>query len=185
MRKKFLLGATKDGELVFGEFEIININRHSEFTARFDIVRPFNEKDVDLVDYFDDFAGNYGKEYAYDLCERYHCAPQDLAQELADECNDPRDALDCSLYPEEIEIDGDFWYFESESCGQHDTRKEMDEYVNKEAYDLLHELWDLYHLKNISEINDFVRVKESIEYIKKALDVDEKEWIKDYIERNF
>ena len=61
----------------------------------------------------------------------------------------------------------------------------MDEYVNKEAYDLLHELWDLYHLKNISEINDFVRVKESIEYIKKALDVDEKEWIKDYIERNF
>ena len=181
MRNKYLLGATVDGNFVFGEFEITKRsgrwNGHPEFSASFDEVRPFNGSDIDLETYFEDMIVALGKEWAYDACERYCCSPQDLPRELADECNDPRDAMDCSLYPECMEIDGDDWYFESGSCGQHDTRDEMDLYTNKEAYDKLHELWDNYHLKEvddavIAEVNAVVEMLE---------DVNEEEWIEDYI----
>ena len=194
MRRKYLLGATADREIVFAEFETSHPNYWSKekgnytdesvrhFSACFDTVRPFKGDDVNLLEYFENFVDDIGKESAYDLCERNNCSPQDLPQILADECRDPRDALDCSLYPEEMNIDDEWWYFESGSFGQHDTRKEgMDEYVNKEAYDILHELWDKYHLKPIDD--------EGVEQIDKVVEileeVDEEEWISDYIRRNF
>ena len=182
MRRKYLLGATADREIVFGEVEVTTRNGYPEFTASFDCVRPFNGEDVDLTDYFANFVYDIGKEKAYDLCEQNWCSPQDLPQILADECTDPRDALDCSLYPEEMNIDDEYWYFESGCCGQHDTRKDgMDEYVNQEAYDLLHELWDEYHLKKVD--NDVVeKVNQLVDMLEK---VDEEEWIEDYIRRNF
>lgn len=194
MRRKYLLGATVDREIVFGELELKhprfwnkekgNLTDEDvlEFSASFDTVRPFNGEDVDLTDYFENFVDAIGKESAYDLCERNGCSPQDLPKILADECTDPRDALDCSLYPEEMNIDDEYWYFESSSGGQHDTRKDgMDEYVNQEAYDLLHELWDAYHLKAVG--NDVVdKVNKLIDMLE---EVDEEAWIEDYIRRNF
>lgn len=182
MRRKYLLGATADREIVFAEFEVTGRNGYQEFTASFDTVRPFKGDDVDLLRYFENFVDDIGKESAYDLCEQNHCSPQDLPQILADECSDPRDALDCSLYPEEMNVDDEWWYFESGSCGQHDTREDgMDEYVNKEAYDLLHELWDKYHLKQVGE-EVFAQVEKLNEMLE---EVDEEEWIADYIRRNF
>lgn len=181
MRRKYLLGATTDREIVFGEFEVTTRNGYPEFTASFDTVRPFNDDDVDLTDYFENFVYDIGKEAAYDLCERNMCSPQDLPEILADECTDPRDALDCSIYPEEMNIDDKYWYFESSCGGQHDTREDMDEYTNKEAYDLLHELWDAYHLKKVdNEVVD--KVNKLVDILE---EVDEEEWIEDYIRRNF
>jgi len=43
--------------------------------------------------------------------------PSELAKELADQCYDVRDALDCSLYPECYKVDGKSWYFESVGGG--------------------------------------------------------------------
>lgn len=178
MRMKYLLGATVNREIVFGEFEITNRNGHPEFTASFDTVRPFNGNDVDLEVYFEDCVDAFGKDWAYDACEKYHCAPQDLPAELAAECDDPRDAMDCSLYPECLEIDGNDWYFESGSCGQHDTRNEMELYTNKEAYDRLHKLWDKWHLKEVGE--DVIKEVETIR--KMLMEINEEKWIMDYIE---
>ena len=163
MRHKFLLGATVNNELVFGEFEIREWNGYPEFSASFSTVIPFNA------------------EYLYDLCERFDCRPSELPKNLADECYDVRDALDCSLYPEEVIVDGESWFFESSSCGQHDTRKDgMEEYTNEEAYNLLHTLWDNYHLKKVDE--------EVIEQIESLVDmlsiVDEEEWIVNYIKEH-
>ena len=181
MRRKYLLGATEDREIVFGEFEITTRNNYPEFTASFDTVMPFKGSDVDLTDYFEELIDSIGKECAYDLCEHNRCSPQDLPEILADECTDPRDALDCSIYPEEMNIDDEYWYFESSCGGQHDTREDMDEYTNKEAYDLLHELWDEYHLKKVG--NDVVeKVNKLVDMLE---DIDEEEWIEDYIRRNF
>ena len=194
MRKKYLLGATADGEIVFAEFEATHPRYWSQekgnwtdetvrqFSASFDTVRPFKGSDYDLEEYYEGWMDGINKEYLYDLCERHWCSPQDLPGKLADECDDVRDALDCSLYPEEINIDDEYWYFESGSCGQHDTREDgMYEYVNEEAYNLLHELWDKYHLKTIDEdgIKQMQKVVELLE------EVDEEEWIEDYIRRNF
>lgn len=194
MRRKFLLGATVDREIVFGEFELKHPSYWSkekgnwtdkdvlEFSASFDTVRPFNGSDYDLEEYFEGWMDGLDKEYLYDLCERHWCSPQDLPSKLADECYDVRDALDCSLYSKEMCIDDEHWYFESGSCGQHDTRKDgMDDYTNKEAYDLLHELWDAYHLKKVdNEVVD--KVNKIVNMLK---EVDEEEWIEDYIRRNF
>ena len=194
MRKKYLLGATAEREIVFAEFELTHPrywNKEKgywtdedvlEFSASFETVRPFKGDDVDLTDYFEDYVDSVGKAEAYDLCTYHWCSPQDLPDKLADECTDPRDALDCSLYPTEMNIDDEYWYFESGSCGQCDTRKDgMDEYVNKEAYDLLHELWDEYHLKKVGD--------DVVEKVNKLIDmleeVNEEEWIEDYIRRNF
>ena len=180
MKRKFLLGATTDNELVFGEFEIRNWNGRSEFSASFDTVTPFNGEDYDLEEYYEGWVDGMDKEYLYDLCEQFDCSPSQLPKELADECYDVRDALDCSLYPEEIEVNGNSWYFESGSCGQHDTRNEMEEIINEEAYNLLHELWDNYHLKEIDE--------EVVDKVNNLIDTfskfDEEAWIIDYIERH-
>ena len=197
MSKKYLLGATSDREIVFAEFEATHPRYWSKengnytdesvrhFSASFDCVIPFTEDDLeDAEDYYRDLVDEcYDDGEKYKMCERYDCKPSELAEYLAeDEGTDPQNIRDCSLYSNIIEVDGIDYYFESGSCGQHDTRKDgMDEYVNKEAYDLLHELWDKYHLKTIDEdgLKKMQRVTELLE------DVDEEEWIADYIRRNF
>ena len=180
MRKKFLLGATVDNELVFGEFGVTNRNGYLQFTASFDTVKPFNGENIDLEEYFEGWIDGFGKAELYNMCERFDCRPSELSKELADECYDVRDAIDCSVYPECYEVDGESWYFESRSGGQHDTRNEMEEIINKEAYDLLHELWDKHHLNKIDDA-----VVEQIGKLTNMLsDVDEEEWIVGYIERH-
>lgn len=186
MKAKVLLGATVDKEIVFGEFEITHRNGYAEFTASFDTVRPFRESDVNLEDYFEDYADPriMGAEWVVDRCNEYDCAPKDLPKALADDCDDVRDALDCSLFPECYEIRNKYgvrenWYFESGSCGQHDTREEMEMYVDKAAYDELHELWDEYHLKKVDE----KELMEKCERIESKLNVDWEEWITEYIKK--
>ena len=180
MRNKYLLGATSNNELAFGEFEITYRNGHAEFTASFFTVRPFNGDNIDLEEYYEDWSESLGKEYMYDMCKEFDCKPSELAKCLADDCYDIRDAMDCSLYPECCLIDGNSWYFESIGCGQHDTRDEMEEIINPDAYNLLHKLWDKYHLKKVDD-----DVISQVEKLHKMLsDIDEEEWIMDYIERH-
>ena len=184
MKRRYLLGATVDREIVFGEFEVTHRNGYPEFTASFDCVEPFTEDDCeDPIDYYERLIDEcYDAQSKCELYERYDCRPSELAELLArDGGTDIQDIVDCSLYPNVIDVDGVDYYFRSGSCGQHDTRNEMDEYTNKEAYDLFHELWDKYHLKPIDEegIKQMERVAEMLE------EVDEEEWITDYIRRNF
>lgn len=178
MRKEYLLGATVNNELVFGEFELRDRKEYTEFSASFSTVIPFNAENYDLEEYYEGWIDGMDKEYLYDLCVRFDCKPSELPSELTDECYDVRDALDCSLYPEEIIVDGESWCFESSSCGQHDTRKDgMEVYVNEEAYNLLHTLWDNYHLKKVDE--EVIKQVESL--VDMLSSVDEEEWIINYI----
>lgn len=179
-REKFLLGATSNNELVFGEFEVTHRNGYMEFTASFNTVRPFNGDNFDMKEHFENMLECWDKESLYDACVRADCKPSELAEYLADECCDVRDALDCSLYPKCYQVDGESWYFESCSGGQHDTRSDMEEIINLGAYNLLHELWDSYHLEKIDE-----EVASQVEELRDMLaEVDEKEWIIDYIKRH-
>ena len=89
-------------------------------------------------------------------------------------------AIDYSLFPEDYTIDGIDWYFESMSCGQHDTRGEMAEYVNEDAYNVLHELWDKYHLKQVDS-----SIADTVEHIAHVLSLTNTEdWITDFIHRH-
>ncbi len=181
MRNEFLLGATKNNELAFGSFEITHRNGYAEFTASFHTVRPFNGENYDLEEYFKGVIGCMDKESLYDSCVYHDCKPSELAECFANECDDVRDALDCSLYPKCHDVDGESWYFESGSCGQHDTRDEMEEVIYPAAYNLLHELWDNYHLKKIDE-----KVESQVEKLIDMFDdcINEEAWIINYIQRH-
>lgn len=188
---EFLLGATEDDELVFGEFrlehpsywkdgEYYTDESYVEFSASFYTVRPFREEDYDLEEYYEEWLYGMDKEYLYDRCEQFDCRPSELAECLAEDCYDIRDAIDCSLYPEEINIDGDNWYFESSACGQHDTRENMMVYTDYKSYELLHTLWDNYHLKKVDE-----EVIKQVENLAETLSkIDEEKWITNYIKDN-
>ena len=58
------------------------------------------------------------------------------------------------------------------------TREDgLERYVDKEAYDKLHELWDKYHLKKVDE----EEITRQMDEIESKLNVDWEEWITDYI----
>ena len=176
MRKKFLLGATKNNEIVFGEVELRDRNGKMEFSASFDTVYPFEYSETYLMERVVDNLDCYDKSDLYDLCERYDCKPSGLAEKFwADSYIE--DIIDISLYPNCIEVNGNDWYFESYGCGQHDTREEMEFYVNEKLYNRIHELWDKYRLNEVTQsITD--EVNSIIEELQK---VDEEEWIRSFI----
>lgn len=190
-----LLGANKNQELVFGEFSLRHPEYWSkekgnytdetvlEFSASFNVVKPFNGDSYDLENYFEGYIECMDKEYLYDQCVRFDCKPSELAKELANECYDVRDVLDCSLYPECYEVDGKSWYFESCNCGQYDSREDgMEIYTNQSIYDKLHELWDEYHLKKAG--NDVVVQVENLAKMCEDIQEHEEEWITNYIREN-
>ena len=177
---KILLGATKDNELVFAEFGITDRNRYPEFTASFDTVRPFDGDSVELIEYWEDYITNdCDAPTLRHLLGEYDCRLSELAEMMADDMG-IEGTIDCSLYPEVYTIDGIDWYFESMGCGQHDTRGEMAEYVNEDAYNVLHELWDKYHLRQVDS-----GIADTVEHIAHVLSLTNTEdWIADYIHRH-
>lgn len=192
---KVLLGANENQELVFGEFSLYHPEYWSKekgnyadksvlnFSVSFDVVRPFNGDNFDLEDYFEGWQEGLEKEYLYDQCVKFDCKPSELAENLAGECYDVRDALDCSLYPECYDVDGEAWYFESVGGGQHDSRKDgMEIYTNRNVYNKLHELWDKYHLKRVD--NDIVVQVENLAKMCGHIKEHEEEWIVNYIREN-
>ena len=180
MRKKFLLGATKNNEVVFCEVEIRDRNGKLEFSASFNTVYPFEYDETYLMERVVNNLGCYDKSDLYDLCERYDCKPSELPTEMYADSS-IEDIIDISLYPDSIEVDGNEWYFESACCGQYDTREEMEFYVNESLYNRIIELWDEYHLKEID--NSIVEEVNSI--LNELQKVDEEEWITNYIKVNF
>lgn len=177
---KYLLGSTKDNDLVFGQFEITNQRGGAEFSAMFDVVRPFRGSSIDATEIWEDRLYYYDNDWKYQLCDEFDCSPSELVGNLVNEYHDVMDLIDCSLYDEVYTIDNEDWYFESEACGQHDSSDEMLEYVNKDAYDALMGLWNSYHLKQVDD-----SIVEKVKQIGSELaDVDEETWITDFIKRH-
>ena len=187
MKNKFLLGATANNDLVFGEYELTERNGFRQFSASFDVVRPFREDDFDAEEYAESELECYDKAQKYDLCERYDCSPSELVDYFVEKYDgDPREAMDCSLFPEGYEIDGTNWYFESMCCGQHDIKKEekMKVYTNKAAFDMLYTLWDTFHLKEVNDnclavLNQFLHRMQ-----KYKTDEGIEKWVRNFIEKN-
>lgn len=160
MRKEFLLGV-KENEIILGEIEITNRNGYKEFSASFDQGTAFNIEDVDneyKENYFEDYWNSVDAETKLSLLE-----DGDLTKsEVMDNWNeaDYHDFIDCSCTDDEIDLtDGSTINFETTSCGQYDCREDENFsemiFTNKKAFDLIMELWDNYHLKNVENVKDF------------------------------
>ena len=176
---KYLLGATRNHEIVFAEFGVrIYGDGCRFFSASFAMVSPLNGNKFDIESYISDQFEDMSAADKYYMCERFDCAPSEVVSQWAGSCDDPRDVLDCSLYPEWYSIDGEDWYFESCAGGQCDPRQcGMERCTNMKAFNDLMELWDKYHLR---EISDDGMMK--MHTVRKALEgIDEEEWITNYI----
>lgn len=184
-RYKYLLGADKENNLVFGLFEVREQFTAGEkiFSASFNVVRPFKESDIDIKSYYQnrvDDAQYSEPEWLLNALLSYDVAPSDLAEVLAEDCYDVTEVVDCSLYPEWYTVDNEDYYFEAIVCGQHDTEGMMAEYTDKEAYDELMSLWNNYHLKHVDD-----ELQEKLDKLADKLSkIDEVEWIEDFIKRN-
>lgn len=153
MRRRIFLGFTKDDEIVFGEIEF---NNQNEFTASFDVSYPIELGENEQYDYYENFIDEMDKEYIFQLLDEYNCAPSELAEKLVND-TPISETFDNSLYPEEFDsVEGvnETVYFLASRCGQADTRDLMQIYTDKSIYDMIHELWDKYHLKGSIDSNN-------------------------------
>ena len=171
-----LLGVTSINELVFAN---INIRENKTLSVSFSLVTPTIIDNEYLYERFASLMDSLSKEDLYDLCVQYNVTPSNLIDELF-YYTTPEEILDLSTFPEQVEINCDTWVFESSGVGQIETRNVMSEYIDKDAYMRLMELWDNYHLQTIDD--DTIQEVETI--IEKLTKYDSMEWIEDYIIEN-
>lgn len=180
---KVLLGGTEEGTLVFADIHVGGEHRNY-FSVSFSEVRPFLATDEFLRERAENYIDDVDKEFLDDLCERFDCKPSELADELVGEANSIGIELlvDISLYPESYSIEGygDEVYFESESCGQHDTREYLIP-IDPEFSEWLHSLWDNHHLKQLPE-EEYGNIKDKVEEYLGTFD--ESEWIEKWLIEN-
>ena len=188
MLKKFLLGITNEGNLVFTNVEY-NDDIYEYFSVTFNEVEPFEyNKDIieDMIE--DRINYDYSKEELYDLYEKYDCdcSPSKLLDNIL-EYNSEEELIDMfydtSLYSETYRIGDSEIYFESIGGGQHDTRDDLDILPHGQEFtDFIFEIWDNYHLKaldNKKKIEIFNKIDEKLK------DFDEELYIQDYLEEVF
>ena len=172
-----LLGATLDNEIVFAN---INIRENKTLSISFSLVTPTIIDNEYLFEMFTNMIEDLPKEDLYDLCVQYNCPPSNLINEMFYYAS-VEEVLDISTFPEQIEINGDEWVFESAGVGQIETRNVMSEYLDKDAYYKLMTLWHAYHLQTI---DDYI-IKEVETIIEKLNEIDQMQWIKDFIKETY
>ena len=109
-----LLGATSINELVFAN---INVRKNKTLSISFGLVIPTIIDNEYLYERFASLMDSLSKEDLYDLCVQYNVAPSNLIDEMFYYAS-VEDIVDISTFPEQIEINGDEWVFESVGSGQ-------------------------------------------------------------------
>ena len=152
-----IIGLTKNFEIVVAKirYDKTGSNLKKDVGVSFDL-SEIKSADATIRD------ANYMKDY-------YDCLPYQLVEKMVESIDgkfdeELMDLLDCSLYPEIINVDGEDYIFVASSCGQHDTREgdEMIEIVDQTLYDDIHDFWDNYHLQNIDDNIEAIELYESI-----------------------
>lgn len=174
IRKNFLLGVNKEeGKIYFGEIEITTRNGYKEFTASFDVGEAFDIDDIDLQEQCQDLWDCYDAQQKLDLLYDGDRTREDVFDDWT-RYSDYKEFKDCSCTDYETELNnGQTINFETTCGGQHDIREDKEEFNNiiftdKKAVDLILELWDKYHLKNIE--NNIQDVENKINEILKRID---------------
>jgi hypothetical protein len=177
MENIYMIGADKYNNVVYANLRINEWNEKRAFSASFDTYEPFNMDEFDMEEHFENLCDGMDKEWLYDACCGYDCAPSELPSHLANDAYSVHDELNTN--GEEVEVNGEYWAFQLIGCGQHDTTDQMEEFVNEEAYNLIMALWKNHHLAEATD-----EVMEHLNKIDALLaDVDENAWLADYIER--
>ena len=153
MKKRFLLGVNGKSILI-GEIEITTRNGYKEFTASFDKGEAFKIDDIDLQEECQENWDCLDAEAKLELLYDGDRTREDVFEDWT-RYADYHEFIDCSCTDIELEINENLINFETTSGGQHDEREEADFnefiYTNQEAFNLIMQLWDNFHLKEITE----------------------------------
>lgn len=190
-----IIGLTKDYEIVVADvrYDKVGSNPGRDVGVSFDLSEIKRADDTIrdtnyMKDYYEGVLDCYSADGIIALCNEYSCAPYQLADKIVECINDEPDEdlmylLDCSLYPEMIDVDGEDYIFVARSGGQHDTRKndEMLEIVDQALYDDIHYFWDAYHLKNIDDDLEAIELYKSI--VARMDELDDEEIIAGFVRK--
>lgn len=176
MKRTILLGVN-NSTIYTGEFEIRTLSTGGkEFSASFHVGEGFNTNEIEFYryeDYFDSLWECLDDSSKLDMLQDGDITREEAKEKFIDSVYDYRDIIDCSCTDFEVSLpNGDTINFETGSCGQVDIREETDFentiLTNKKAVMKLLELWDNFHLKEISmvqeeEINNLLESMRSYE----------------------
>lgn len=189
LRGTYLLGATDDSDLVFAKIWTRTLGQGDNYIdISLNVVKPINENQFDVEYEVEDLMDSLAEDEKYRLCESLDCAPSQLVNSyIAENGTDPRDYLDCSLYPECYEINQDFWYFESEGCGQLNG---FLSYITHPVFDnesitLIYKIQRECESKQLDNNTYNVYLEALDNFRAKYNDFDEEEWITSYIKDEF
>lgn len=177
IKKTLLAGVTEDKELYFLEMKITDRNNSPELTISGFTVMPVTEEEKEEYDsnYLDGEELYFWKQAVE--ADNTTLSLNDWIEEVREE----GDHMDCSLYPNTSEVDGETYYFQSQSCGQHEVEK-LDYYaIPKATFKSIMQLWKIYHMKPVDTMkpedkklldsimtysqNEEVEVIKAVEYI--------------------
>lgn len=184
MKRKILLGTTKEGTIVFADVEIRERNGEKIFSTSFSEVIPVEVTGEYLRERAEEILEGMNKDDLYCMLEDYDCRPSELVDYFIQDMLQNygvEGILDVSLYPESFSVIGydDEIYFESVRCGQCDTRDILLP-INEEFSEWLHSLWDTYHLKQLTDDEVDNVIKRIEDYENEVGDIEE--WIQNWLE---
>lgn len=185
----YLLGATEDNDLVFAKIWTRTTKQgDNHIDIGLNVVKPINENQFNVEYEVEDLMDSLAEDEKYRLCESFDCAPSQLVNTyISENGTDPRDYLDCSLYPECYEINQDFWYFQSEGYGLfcgflgYITHPVFD----KESITLIYKIQKECQSKQLDKDVFDLFCDELDKFRAKYKDFDEEEWITSYIKDEF
>lgn len=162
MKTTILLGVN-GSQIYTGEFEIRTLPQGGkEFSASFHVGEGFNTNEIEFYryeDYFDSLWECSDNSFKLDMLEDGEITKEEAKNNFVNSIYDYRDIIDCSCTNYEVDMpNGDTINFETVACGQCDIRKEPNfkntVFTNKEDVMKLLELWDNFHLKEITEAQE-------------------------------
>lgn len=124
-----LIGAQKNGNLLFAELNIIENELWTEFHA----VRPIGNINEVLTEYYDNYFETLPVQEKYNLCESYDCAPSMVPLNMAQDCHNVYEVIDGGILQGSITAHDTEWYFRAEDA----EIEQMDVLTDESVFPLL------------------------------------------------
>jgi hypothetical protein len=151
---KILAGITNDNELYF-----LNITTERDdkpyFSMSDDTHTPITVEDAKQRQ--EDSLDSSEMEYFWReavQAERTTDSLKDWIEQVRNEQGET-DAVDNSIFNITVEVDGEEYIFESQSCGQHEEKTLKHYFISQNDFKMLLKAWELYHMKDI-DVNQIV-----------------------------
>ena len=139
---KILVGVTQDNELYFLELT----KRNTYFSMSGETVIPLDIEEAKERSY--NSIKESIEEETRDINPLFVRDIDEVTEQVL-AIDGELHGLDISLFPENIEVNGTEYVFESGSCGQHEEREFKKMFIDEKAFSEFMKLWEQYHLKEL------------------------------------